>query len=644
MRDELTALEAATVPLEAEWLETDGHGGFASGTVGGRRTRRYHALLLAATPRGRFVLVNGVEVWIVTAQGRVALSSQFYDPGVVHPDGAERIAAFSHDPWPTWTFRLPGGGTVTQEVRALPGGGVVMRWCRPAGTGLEVRPLVSGRDYHALTRQNDAARTENLAGAPGALRLHPHDGVPGLEARAEGGRYEHAPDWYRGFLYEAERERGLDHVEDLLSPGTFVWEDEGEAVLTLRADGDPEGGLDLAGETRRRDAQAASPGGRAALAYVVEGRAGRTVIAGYPWFTDWGRDSFIALRGLLIATGRLEEAAGILSAWAGTVSEGMLPNRFPDGGEPPEFNAVDASLWFVVAVADLVEAAHRARRPVPEAPALWEAACAIVDGHRRGTRYGIRMEEDGLVAAGEPGVQLTWMDAKVGDWVVTPRIGKPVEVQALWIAALRALAPSRPELDALARRARASFEARFWDEGRGHLLDVVDADHEPGRVDPACRPNQILAVGGLPGALLTGERARRVVEAVRSRLLTPHGPRTLAPDEPGYAPRYGGGPLERDGAYHQGTAWPWLMGPFVEAWLRVHPGRRGEAAGFLGALRAHRDGPGFGHVFEVADAEPPHRPGGCPFQAWSLGELIRAERLVAGQDPLDPPPKEVSRR
>ena len=356
-------------------------------------------------------------------------------------------------------------------------------------------------------------------------------------------------------------------------------------------------------------------------------------MAGYPWFTDWGRDTFIALRGLCLATGRLDDAREILLEWAGAVSEGMLPNRFPDRGEEPEYNSVDASLWYVVAVHDYLAAASGRRRVSgADRTALTRAVEAILEGYSRGTRYGIRADTDGLLAAGVPGVQLTWMDAKVGDRVVTPRIGKPVEVQALWINALKIGARLSPRPGGMAEKAAASFAARFWNAKGGSLYDVVDCDHVPGTADPRFRPNQIFAVGGLPFALLEGERARRVVDAVEARLWTPLGLRSLAPDDPAYAGRYVGGVAERDGAYHQGTVWPWLVGPFVEAWVRV---RGGTAAAkqearerFLDPLLARMDAAGLGHISEIADGDPPHTPRGCPFQAWSVGEALRLDRVV----------------
>jgi predicted glycogen debranching enzyme len=336
---------------------------------------------------------------------------------------------------------------------------------------------------------------------------------------------------------------------------------------------------------------------------------------------------------LCLSTGRLRDARDILVAWAGTVSEGMLPNRFPDGGDTPEFNAVDASLWYVVAAGELLERVTRRSGilTAEDRAALELAVSSIVVGYAAGTRYGIRLDDDGLLAAGVPGVQLTWMDARVGDRVITPRIGKPVEIQALWLNALQVAARfNRAWLEPLTR-GRRTFAERFWSH-RGYLADVIDVDHVSGTRDDTFRPNQILAVGGLPLAIVDGDRARAIVDAVEARLVTPVGLRSLAPGEPGYASRYEGDSSARDAVYHQGTVWPWLIGAFVDAWLRVHGStaeHRAEARRrFVAPLYEHLRIAGLGHVSEIADAEGPFTPRGCPFQAWSLGELIRVEREI----------------
>ena len=632
---------------EREWLEPDGLGGFASGTVSGVRTRRYHALLMPATtpPTGRMALVNGFDAWVELNGVRIALTSQRYQPGVLHPDGAIRIERFTTDPWPTWTYRVAPGVAIEQEIvvpRGRPATIATWRLVEASDSGsvrLIVRPFLSGRDYHATHHENGGCDTRALVEGS-AVRWQPYTGVPVITSLANGS-YAHDPLWYRNFLYTSERSRGLDDQEDLLSPGTLTFDlSATEAVWMLEA-GHAPAGVDVVAtaqalrraERARREAFA-TPLERAADAYLVRRGEGTTVIAGYPWFTDWGRDTFIAVRGLCLATERFDEARSILLEWSDAVSLGMLPNRFADAGETPEFNAVDASLWFAVAVRDLFGAADAGRTSLQpsERQRLLVAVTEILEGYSGGTRYGIRLDADGLLACGEPGVQLTWMDAKVGDRVVTPRIGKPVEVQALWLTALAFAARWDGRWQVPYVRGRMAFAQKFWNPGGRHLYDVVDVDHVEGRVDPLFRPNQIFAVGGLGESLLDPERTRVVLDAVERRLLAPIGLRSLAPGEPGYAARYTGGPSERDAAYHQGTVWPWLLGPFVEAWLaaRAHTAEAREEAKrrFVTPVLAHLEEAGLGHVSEIADAEAPHTPRGCPFQAWSVGELLRIEALV----------------
>jgi predicted glycogen debranching enzyme len=554
---------------------------------------------------------------------------------------------FKAEPWPTWHFRTKLGVTVTVEIlvpRDRPAVVVCFRLDRAEpGARLEVRPLFSGRDFHGMHRENGAFHFEPTT-VGRALRFAPYPGVPAVFSLANGA-YRHAPDWYRRFFYAEEAARGLDAEEDLASPGVLTFDvgtEEASWVLaadvpgTLRVDGDdsPILAQRLRSDERARRGAFRSPLERAANAYLVRRGEGRTLIAGYPWFGDWGRDTFIALRGLCLATGDFDTARSILTEWAGVVSEGMLPNRFADdASSPAEYNSVDASLWFVLAADELLSHYHAAAHVGPsERRRIDGAIFDIVAGYARGTRHGIRADGDGLLACGEPGVQLTWMDAKVGDWVVTPRIGKPVEIQALWVHALMAAAKRDAKFLRHAEKARIELEVRFWNAERAMLFDVVDDGHVPGAVDAACRPNQIFAAGGLPFTLLASERARAVVDAVERELWTPLGLRSLERGHPAYVPRYEGGVRERDGAYHQGTVWPWLIGPFVEAWVKSRgstvEAKRNARARFVAPILEHLRAAGIGHVSEIADADPPHVPRGCPFQAWSLAELLRLERVV----------------
>ncbi|MEX1993434.1 MAG: amylo-alpha-1,6-glucosidase, partial [Steroidobacteraceae bacterium] len=639
-------------PDQREWLEADDLGGFAMGTVSGIRTRRYHALLTVAThpPADRVVLVAALEAWIETDQGAVYLTSQRYAPDVIYPDGFRRITGFEWRPWPSWTYLVKDGLEIEHQlVCESSTGQVVVGWrlVRGGQARLAVRPLLAARDSHALQHENDACAWDaTLVAGNAAWQLYP--GRPGVTLLTSG-RYQHDPVWYRQFSYELERERGLDHLEDLASPGVFRFElDETapETLIVLKPGHAPFGdaaacGADLRARERERRLQIPDPIERAACAHLVRRHSGRadrgagdgglTMVAGYPWFTDWGRDTFIAVRGICLATGRVKEALNVLSTWADYVSEGMLPNRFPDAGETPEYNSVDAALWYIVVVGELLQLTKAA---ATDRRRLLDAVSAILRGYEGGTRYGIRADHDGLLAAGEPGVQLTWMDAKVGDWVVTPRIGKPVEVQALWINALAV----GERIDRHWRRAReratASFLKRF-PIGDGSLYDVVDVNHASGN-DPAFRPNQIFAAGGLPVPLLQGAAARALVDLVEDRLWTPLGLRSLDPGHPDYRGRYQGGVTERDGAYHQGTVWPWLAGAFVEAWLNARGGTvdaRAEARRrFVEPLAGYLDVAGLGSLPEIADGDAPHAPRGAPFQAWSMSELLRMQRLV-GEGP-----------
>ena len=642
--------QALPVDGVTEWIETDGLGGFASGTSFGLRTRRYHALLLAAAspPADRRVLVQGFVALLETPEGSAEFWPQVYAGGWVTGQDVERVE-FSNEVWPTWRFFTRLGVRVDVEIfvpHGSPAAVVSFRLAKAIpGARLEVRPLLSGRDFHGTHHENGACRLEPETHG-NALRFQPYEGVPAVLSLSNG-EYRQSPDWYRSFFYAEEAARGLNAEEDLASPGVFRFDvAEQEALWVVMADLPCKLALEHEHESpralvsrlrqseRQRRSGFATPLERAAEQYRVKRGEGRTLIAGYPWFGDWGRDTFIALRGISLATGDLGTARSILSEWAGVVSEGMLPNRFSDdAGAPAEYNSVDASLWFVLAADELLShpAAH-AVLPAPERRRIEAAIDEIVAGYARGTRHGIRRDEDGLLACGEAGVQLTWMDAKVGDWVVTPRIGKPVEIQALWVHALHIAAKRDPALALWAEVAQRALEQRFWNSERDMLFDVVDDGHQPGAVDAACRPNQIFAAGGLPFTLLSPERARSVVDAVERELWTPLGLRSLERNHPAYVSHYQGGVWERDGAYHQGTVWPWLIGPFVEAWVKTR-GNTNEAKlmarqQFLTPLYEHMSRAGLGHVSEIADAEAPHTPRGCPFQAWSVAELLRLERVV----------------
>ena len=628
--------------LALEWLETNGRGGFSSGTVAGPNTRRYHALLLIARnpPVDRVVLVNHLEEQVEIDGQSIPLSANCY-PGVVHPDGHRRCISFSSDPWPTWTYDV-GGTHVIREIFCPQGRDlVVVRWQLAAAgrhVQLTVRPMLSGRDYHATHHENGSLQAGARLNSHVAWR--PYGGLPEIRTFYRG-IYRHAPDWYCRVQFPIEQERGLDFEEDWWSPGVFAMTLSSDQAAYLVFTTEPIEAVEIEAlvrdeRQRRQLAAERRPGDdplvralwQATETYLSGRGTQKTVIAGYPWFTDWGRDTFISLPGLCLVTGRFDVARQVIEAFAPHVSQGMIPNRFPDAGETPEYNTIDASLWFIHAVGlylDYTGDLDTVRR------VAWPAVRAILDGYREGTRFGIRVDDDGLVTGGAPGVQLTWMDAKVGDWVVTPRRGKPVEIQALWVRALsvgETLAErfgekpyaKRCEDDRIS--AIKSFRARFWFADGGYLYDVVDGE---GGNDPSLRPNQIYAVS-FPGQLLEEQQAERVVQVVEERLLTPVGLRTLAPNDPQYRPRYEGGVVGRDGAYHQGTVWPFLLGSFITAWVKVHGGTEAakhEARGFLAGIEQHLREACLGQVSEIFDAEPPYRPRGCMAQAWSVAEVLR---------------------
>jgi predicted glycogen debranching enzyme len=641
-RAECQDLERA---LSLEWLEPNGRGGFASGTVAGANTRRYHALLLTARkpPAERVVLVNHLEEWIDLDGRSVPLSTNLYR-GTVHPAGYTYCAEFSSVPWPTWTF-VCGGIMVQREILCVPGRDlVIVRWKslrsgQPILT-LRVRPMLSGRDYHCTHHENTMLAAGGSS-MPGRVSWQPYPDVPAVRA-IHAGEYRHEPEWFRQIQLPVEQQRGLDGEEDWWSPGEFRFEiDSGEErtlVLTSEAIDTLDAAMLIKHEEARRYQQVQTAPSRDSLAgllwratesYLSERDAGQTVVAGYPWFTDWGRDTFIALPGLCLVTGRYDTAWRIIESFSAHVSEGMVPNRFPDAGELPEYNAIDASLWFIDAVERYLS---YSQDEVRVRAIAWPVVKQIIDGYRRGTRYNIHMDKDGLITGGVSGVQLTWMDAKVGDWVVTPRQGKPVEIQALWVRALEIgikLAAQFGEAAYAGRcrrlrdLAKKSFRTKFWNEASGFLYDVTDG---PEGSDASLRPNQIYALA-LCDDLVVKEQAKQILAVVNDQLLTPVGLRTLSPSDSRYRPRYEGGVAERDGAYHQGTVWPFLLGSFVTAWIKTFGKStkvQAEARAFLNGLEAHLREACVGQVSEIFDGDAPHMPRGCPAQAWSVAEPLRA--------------------
>ena len=655
----LTWGRAVTGDLRAaerrEWLCVNGIGGFASGTIAGTPTRRYHALLVAALkpPLGRTVMAASVHETVEYAGAEWPLFAARWVSGIVDPHGYRLIERFRLDgTTPVWTYACADAlvekcvwmehGANTTHVRWR-----VLRAREPLT--LRVKTLVNYRDYHATTRAGDWRM--DVARVADGLRVIAFDGARPLLLLAPGADADAAHTWFRDFDLPRERERGLDHVDDELHAGTFraTLAPGAALTLTLSAEAAPAPDGDAAWQRRvehesdvlarwtraQPDADTAPEWIRrlvlAADQFLVrrplpDDPDGATVIAGYHWFGDWGRDTMIALPGLTLATGRTDVARKILMTFARFVDRGLLPNRFPDDGQAPEYNTVDATLWYFQAI----RAYHAATGDDGLPKDLYPTLESILAWHRQGTRYGIRQDPaDGLLAAGEPGVQLTWMDAKVGDRVVTPRTGKPVEINALWYNALVAIAGfarrlRRPasDLDADAARVAAGFE-RFWNARDGWCYDVLDgADGH----DATLRPNQIFAVS-LPATPLSPERRRAVVDACARHLVTSYGLRSLAPFDPRFVARYGGDQGARDGAYHQGAVWGWLLGPFALAHFAAY-GDADTARSFLTPMADHLTDHGLGSIAEIFDGEPPFAPNGCIAQAWSVAETLRAWHVL----------------
>lgn len=627
--------------IRREWLETNGLGGWASSTISGAHSRRYHGLLVAATkpPVGRMVMLSKLDETIEIDGKRYELSANCY-PGVVHPRGFEFLQSFEKEIFPQFEYEA-GGVCLQKTIVALNGENTTVVLYEvldaPGEFELELQPFMAPRDYHSMSHANDAIRRDAEFNK-GIFRVMAYDGVPELFIAVPGATFEAKQAWYHNFEYGIEQYRGLDFKEDLFTHGVFKRKLRKGDKLGVIVSIEPVEGrnafeLVRSEEQRRlklldllpvRD-QFTETLALAADQFIVKrGEGLKTLIAGYHWFSDWGRDTMIALPGICLVTGRFDEARKILRAFAQSVSQGMLPNRFPDAGEHPEYNTADATLWFFVAIYKYLQYSHDEAVVREEfMPVLRD----IIGWHDRGTRYNIHVDTDGLLYAGEVGVQLTWMDAKVGNWVVTPRQGKAVEINALWFNALAIYGHLADRLNLPAERfneraaaVKEKFEETFWNEKVGGLYDYINGEYR----DDAIRPNQIFALS-LPFQLLEGSRAESVLQLVEEKLYTPFGLRSLSSDHPAYRLHYGGDQLMRDSAYHQGTVWSWLLGPYVSALVNVRGDEaRQKARSILEAIKPHFYEGGIGTISEIFDAAPPELPRGCVAQAWSVGEVLRA--------------------
>ena len=646
---------------KCEWLVTNGLGGYASGTVAGTVTRRYHGLLMAALepPAGRTLLVSGLDENVRYLNSIYSLSTNRWASGFISPSGFLQIESFQIEgTQPVWRFAF-ADAILEKRVWMEQGANtsyVQYTLVRASGpVELDLKALITYRDFHSTTHADGWQM--KIAPIENGLRVDAFDGAVPFVLKSSNASFQPRQEWYRDYFLPAERVRGLDDKEDRLFAGQIHSHLEIGQSVTLVLSTDLKVSLDA---EQSRAAQSnheaslfeswqkhygtitkASPNDEpgwfrqlvlAADQFIVKrplpsNSDARSIIAGYHWFGDWGRDTMISLPGLTLATGRPQIAREILKSYAAFVDGGMLPNRFPDAGGSPEYNTVDATLWYFEAIRQYCSVTQ----DLDLVKELFPGLVGIIDAHVRGTRYNIKVDPlDGLLFAGSPEVQLTWMDSKIGDWVVTPRIGKPVEINALWINALQIMAEFAKSLDRpfggyekLSAKASKNFE-RFWNVERNCCFDVISVPNAPN--DAALRPNQIFAVS-LPINVLSSRRQKAVVDICAQSLLTSHGLRSLAPSENGYKGECAGGARDRDSAYHQGTVWAWLLGPFALAHFRVYKDRT-MAQSFLDPLGRTIHSAGLGTISEIFDGDPPFNPTGAIAQAWSVAELVRAWQFL----------------
>ena len=626
----------------SEWLETNGLGGWAGSTLSGCNTRRYHGLLVAATkpPTERMVLVNKLDEIIILNDEWLHLNTNKYRDAI-SPQGFIHISEFKKEFFPEFTFEVNGVVIRKTVVMIHEENTTVVIYNvlqAPSAFTFKLLPLISGRDYHSLHKANDSF-DQTCTFENGVFKTQPYAGSPEIFISIPNASLRKDPNWFYHFDYAIERYRGLECEEDLFNHGTFsLTLNAGDSFGVILSTTDPTGrnAFDLYEQERQRRVSLLN--GRnlnstveqltlSANQFVVQrSESLKTVIAGYHWFTDWGRDTMIALPGLCLTTGRFDDARRILKAFAESVQNGMLPNRFKDGDEAPEYNNVDGTLWFFVAVYRYLQATQDRNFVLNEIlPVLKD----IIDHHFKGTLYNIKVDEDGLLYAGEAGQQLTWMDAKVGDWVVTPRMGKPVEIQALWYNTLKIFAHlldanyqsnDAVSIEEAAQKVKETFLNRFWNQDGNYLYDLIDEHNQPNN---SIRPNQLFAIS-LPFQLLEGEKAQAVFNCVEEHLYTPVGLRSLSPHDHHYYGIYQGDWKRRDASYHQGTVWSWLLGPYVDVMMKVsgdHAYRLSQTVIYNFAY--HLEESCIGSISEIFDGDAPHHPRGCVAQAWGVAEVLR---------------------
>jgi predicted glycogen debranching enzyme len=640
LKKDKTHLQNFKKAINDEWLETNGLGGWSSSSIIGCNTRRYHGLLVAATkpPTERTLLLSKLDETIVINNERFELGVNDYGEAI-SPKGNQFLKSFSKELFPQWTYEVKGIQLKKTIAMIHDENTVVVMYdvikaVKPFT--MELLPLMAGRFYHSMNHEGPQMHWD-ADFESGQFHNKP-DGELDIFINIPGSSYEHTPRWFKNFNYTIEKYRGQEFTEDLFNHGIFsVNLKKGDSIgiiISTENASDRDAHDLLAKESLRRelllndqpDDETTQQLVLAADQFIVKrGEDLKTVIAGYHWFTDWGRDTMISLPGLCLSTGRFDDARKILAAFAKSVSMGMLPNRFQDNGEAPEYNNVDGTLWYFIAVYKYLQATNDKKFVLNEIlPVLKD----IIEWHHKGTRYHIHDETDGLLYSGEEGVQLTWMDAKVGDWVVTPRTGKAVEIQALWYNALRIyeelLLLNKEKIEAagitkMAGKVKTSFLHQFWSEEDNYLYDVIEGDYK----DNSLRPNQLFAIS-LPYPVIDGKHGKAVLKLVEEKLCTPVGLRSLPADDSRYIGIYGGDAMHRDSSYHQGTVWSWLLGPYVDALMKTeNKNAKLKSKKVIDAFKYHLNEGCIGSVSEIFDADAPHHPRGCIAQAWGVAEVLR---------------------
>ena len=626
-----------------EWLETNGLGGWSSSSITGAHTRRYHGLLVAATnpPAERTVLLSKLDETVVIKDERIQLGCNLYNGDIIHPNGHHYMDSFTRDLFPQWVYKV-NGFDIKKTIAMVHNENTVVVIYEvlkaPSAFTLELLPLMAARGYHSL--QHAGTQMHWDASFNNGIFHNKPDGNLNVYISVPGASYEHTPRWFHNFKYSVEEYRGLDFTEDLFNHGVFSVElKEGDTVGIIVSTENPIGkdakDLMLKEEKRKIELVNNIPADetlqqlvQAADQFIVKrGEELKTVIAGYHWFTDWGRDTMISLPGLTLSTGRFDDAKKIIAAFAKSVSMGMLPNRFQENNEPPEYNNVDGTLWYFIAVYKYLQATDDKNFVLNEIlPVLKD----IIDWHYNGTRFNIHADKDGLLYSGETGQQLTWMDARIGTWVVTPRMGKPVEIQALWYNALKIFAEllvmnkqkkDAAQLNESAEYVKQQFNEKFWNEEKGYLYDNID---EHGTTIVELRPNQLFAIS-LPFALIDDKnKIKSILAIIKDELYTPVGLRTLPPSDMNYVHQYGGDQWHRDSSYHEGTVWSWLLGAYVDTIIKLNAkGAKQNAKKVIEDFAYHLNEGCIGSVSEIFDADLPHHPRGCVAQAWGVAEVLR---------------------